>query len=437
MRFEGRGKAGAPWRKAFWGVLAFVVIGLLAPAISQAQPKVRITGTLEDTEGQPVGPAELVFVPADAQTTTGDKVLEVDEDGDFSHSFFPRGRFQIEIDSEELFLKSMHVVIKDGTGRVLNDQASDAHPDKGLPPIQLPSGARVRIDLVAAGQDVRRKLSQALKLQDVAEPLEKTREMFAQGDMEGVLEESAKVVEQHPDLGQVHYIRGVALQRLGRLEEAEQELRKAIELDTSQPGVHGALGMALMQQAKNMDASTAEAKELFAEAAASMKKELANSPEDVVLLTNRAVALKNAGKADQAIEALERLRQVTPEDERVYFQLAALYREKDMDEKAAEILEQAPGGGEQAASVLYNQAVDEYNDKNYEEALAILERVERKAPELHLVHHLRGYIHLVKGDTQKALESLETFVEKAPDDPNAERDRQVIEQLSKSAGGSG
>ena len=128
-----------PAHRALAGMVAIAAFSLLAiltaPASAQLS-QARISGTVVDEEGQPVGNLVLQFLPQ-GEAGKLSKSLKVKKNGKFSHSFFPTGYFTIELESDELFLKSMEYVLRTDANqeyvarleKYVNDKLEEVQPD--------------------------------------------------------------------------------------------------------------------------------------------------------------------------------------------------------------------------------------------------------------------------------------------------------------------
>ncbi len=427
---------GVPRLPSSLAVCGLLLGALATSAFGQLHPA-RIQGEVKLEDGTPLGRQVLVFEPADAGTTELRRELKVGRNGKFRHSFFPAGTYRISLQGDDYFLRSIHVVIRDKSGAMLLEQQSDAHPDEGLPPVRLIAGGNARISLTAADPSVRRKLKQAMIFKEMEGPLAELREAFSAGDMQQVIALSDKVLEKDADIGSVLYVRGVALTSVGRVQEAVDVLSRAAELAPDQPGVFGALGLALLrkaQAAKKEGTQGGDAvRRMFAEAADAFGRELEGGTDDLALMINRGVALRDAGQHEEAIAVFEKVIEKDPSYLNAYFQIYSLLDEMGRREEALAVLSRAPGAAEEVAKALYNEAVALYNREEYDAAKSMLARAEAKDPSLTLVHRLRGYLLLKEGKIPEAIASLERFVAAEPDHPDAEADRALISALKANA----
>ncbi|MDX1388539.1 MAG: hypothetical protein R3344_05090, partial [Acidobacteriota bacterium] len=271
-------------------VTAFILAH--APGVVAQVGTFRLNGTVVDEEGNPVAELQIRFVPDEA-SGNAERVLKVNKKGRFAFSFFPYGKYKVELVESELFLKSMHFVSKDASGLETDDRKIDAHPETGFQPIDFPPGERVTLELVVADKAFQSELKQAVAVVEAEGELKKMMELYEQRDMEGVLVEADGILAESPDLGQAVYMRGVALWQLGRYAEAVEGLRRAKVLLPDQQGLLGVLGQALLELGEEqIDAGDeAAAKATFAEAAEVFAEDLVADPGSTASLINRAAAL--------------------------------------------------------------------------------------------------------------------------------------------------
>ncbi len=414
---------------------AFALLVLLLatlPSAAQVNPA-RLKGTLLMEDGSALGvKIKLTFTP-DASAARAARKLKVSKDGHFSSAFFPSGRYTVSLDNEEFWIKSMEFSADTPSGQNTAHFEGAAHPEEGLPPIQITGGMHHTLNLVAASVAEREKYVQQIAIVEAKGELKTVSELFAANDMEGVLRETEQLLDKNPDLGPAVYLRGVALGRMGKLVEAERFLRRAWDLIPEQPGIQQALASVLLNRAKELDAQgkSEDAGEFFGKSADAFRLALKETPGNIPLLTNCAVALSHAGRSKEAIEVLETLVASDPGQTAAWFKLASLYSAEGNAEAAIRTLGKIPGKGRDAAARIYNVAIELYNSGDFDTALVALDQAEAADPDLHLVHHLRGMILLATGKSTEALPFFERFVSLNPDHADAAADRKIIEALRK------
>ena len=113
-----------------------------------------------------------------------------------------------------------------------------------------------------------------------------------------------------PDFAQAHCSRGLVLVSLGREEEAEQALRRSLELNPRQMETWFALGNLKAEQNEHYAAFEA------------FLQVLQINPLNAPAWTNMGLALQCVGKLDDAFAAFERARRLMPGAALIYFQMA-------------------------------------------------------------------------------------------------------------------
>ncbi len=431
MRFWETSPSGArrSVRRRSW-VLAVLVAA--TTAVEAARPTGRISGTVADEKGDPVGGLELSFVPQMGSEGNA-QMLKVGEKGTFRHSFFPAGQYRLEIESPEWSVKAMQYVLRDETGLELYRQQGQAHAKEGLAPFAIGARQQVELQVVVARKGAGDQAVGEPALAKSAETAKKLLELYQSGQVERVVSEADALLQRDPELGAAHYLRGLALLKLQRPEEAEASLRRALALSADPTGLEGALGTALLAQARALKEARGmeEARPLYEEAASLLQRELARTPDSVPLLTNYASALEWAGKDQELAIALERLVSLVPEDPAYRLRLANLYIEGGESERALELLLGAPAGDRDAAALVYNLAVKLFNAGKAQQAADVAKKGIEKHPEHPMLYRVLARSYISLGDRPAAIEALKKVISVAPGDPETKEDRELLAFLEK------
>jgi tetratricopeptide (TPR) repeat protein len=142
------------------------------------------------------------------------------------------------------------------------------------------------------------------------------------GDSEGVFALATQAAKRFPQSPQVAAWLGFQLQFSGRYEEAERQLRRAIELDPSLGVSYQLLGDIFFKR------------EEFAEAVVWYRKAAEGMPEDVETLMGLGRALAASGEVAAGLNTLLSAARIAPENAQVHLHLSRLYIRIGDEEKA-------------------------------------------------------------------------------------------------------
>ncbi|MFS2013135.1 tetratricopeptide repeat protein [Azospirillum sp. CT11-132] len=145
----------------------------------------------------------------------------------------------------------------------------------------------------------------------------------------------SKAVELAPEVADYHANRGIVLQRLGRLEEAEAAQRRALQCIPTHVGAHFNLGLVLA------------ALDRLAEAAVHYAEAARLSPNLADAHLNLGAALQGIGRAEEALAAHARAAELLPGDPRPWTNRAVSLQQLGRKREAADALQMAAtlGGG--------------------------------------------------------------------------------------------
>lgn len=389
---------------------AAVCAALLAAGCADAsfaQERGRLSGRVLDEAGHALAGVHVRFAPLGPGTPVD---LVSDKDGRLAAGFFPPGRFRVEV-----------------AGRtVLRVQALDRTAGQtapaDAPEFEVADGHTVQVQIVAGAVAPAQAQPQA---QAAAPELAAAAAAYRQGDFARVLEETAKVLAKQPDLGPAHFMRGVALWRTGRADEAIAPLRRAAELVPDQPGLHGVLGAVLLEVAERAKTPAA-----YDAAIAELRLEVERGGRTPAALNNLVVALEKAGRPEEAAAALRAMIEADPGNAKARRRLAQILTDVRPAEALA-LLEAIEPPNDDVAADAYNALVVLFNRKDVDAVVAAGERWVARLPAQAYLHRVLGQAYLAKARTPDALRELRRFLELAPDAPEAAGDRGVVEALEK------
>lgn len=142
-----------------------------------------------------------------------------------------------------------------------------------------------------------------------------------------------------------------------------------------------------------------------------------------------AMVRAQAGEHAAAVAAAEKAVAIDPGDTRALRVQVDGYRALGQDDKAA-AAKRALAEADPASAALdfYNQGVDLYNGGQTDQALALFEKSLAADPNYARTHYMLGLCY-AGSDTAKAKTHFQTFVEMAPDDPDAATAKEMINYL--------
>jgi tetratricopeptide (TPR) repeat protein len=218
----------------------------------------------------------------------------------------------------------------------------------------------------------------------------------ALNDHQGSLAEAVRLA---PSTASQHRLRGMTLQRLGRMEEAEQALRKAIDFESGDPEAWFWLGNALYGLMRHKEAVTAF------EAAIQL------NPRWVDALLNLAVVLAELGLREAAIETYQTALELSPDNPTILRHVAITLHELQHTAEAERLFRQAldldPSDAETAAALanMYEQT------NRLDDAAEMVERALAIDSNNVQAQRLQVVLARRRGDTSGALENIVRLLE--------------------------
>lgn len=415
---------------------AVVALSLIAiPFTASAQVgRSGLVGTAVDEAGQPVSEVEITLAPA-GETASRVQVLKTDKRGRFANRFLASGQYLLDVkEQDKYFIKSANVQVKDAGGVQLKAYDMVNHPKTGMTPIPIQGGQITELKLVITGASLRQKLIRQIEGGAVSAEVSEMVSLLNGGKLEEALALGQEVMQKTTtEIPEIMHLVGLAYGRLGKYAEAEPLMRRAAELAPDQIDIKASLGTMLLESARRKEKAGEDAKSAFGEAEQWLGKAVSEmQPPPTALLTNYSIALEGAGRQDQALEVMDRISKADPNNIAVRLRMAALLRKSGQAEKALQVLNSLPGGGDpRAVDSLYNVALDFYNAEDYESTLAALKRAEELKEDHAMVQRLLGRVYYVAGDYVSTIRHLKRFLELEPNHPEASMDRELVAYLEK------
>jgi len=298
--------------------------------------------------------------------------------------------------------------------RSIFDWSGKMGPGQELPTLNLGADDRATVEIVIVDPETARR-EQAERLKGAI-----GRELEA-GDRAAAESEVEKLLAQSPNDPLGLTLRAYLASEAGRLEQAEADLERALELAPSLYDARYQLGA--------LERRTGRA----AEALASFRR----AAEDADSGVNRAKALLNVGELErdaarlpQAIAAFEQAVAADPSLEAaVAPELANLHTQAGDTERAEEWLAKA-GGGRTANPVLeYNVGVAHFNKQEWEAAIESFRKVVTADAANADAYKNLGIALLNLGQKAEAAEAFRKFLALRPNAEDSSQVRSILESL--------
>lgn len=195
-----------------------------------------------------------------------------------------------------------------------------------------------------------------------------------------------------------------------------------------------ATGAALLATSEKARKEATDAQERFEagdyDGAIQLYRELlAKVPEIYQIHFNIALSLERKQDLVAAVSEYRLFLEKEPEQYDANFNLANILVRSGRHEEAIPYYEKCTQIARDNAVAFFNLGLALFQTKQADAATSAFERALAVDPKLADAHFMLGNIHLGKGDTAKAREHYERFLELAPDAPNAAAAREALAQL--------
>lgn len=205
--------------------------------------------------------------------------------------------------------------------------------------------------------------------------LQRAAALFQAKDFDGVLAICREIEAFAPEDPEIDHMKGLALGRLGRIDEAAPSFERAAARHPQKHAVLSNLGNALRANGRN-DA-----------AIGAYRRSVAAAPDFFQGWCNLGVALRDAGLSDASGEASRRALEIRPGDPGVLNNLGVLMSGADRWEEAIEYFDAALGGAPQLVSALVNRGAALRNAGRIDDAIRDLEKAVGLAPHMGETHY--------------------------------------------------
>lgn len=229
------------------------------------------------------------------------------------------------------------------------------------------------------------------------------------------LQQLQLVTQERPELAEAWLARGTLLVQDNQLAQAEESLRKYLELAQAQPGEDRRRGAS---QAFLSLAQIAERKGDYAQANAWLDR-IENSQDLIQAQNRRASILARQGRLDEARKLIQAVPERTPADARMKTMAEVqLLRDNKQYQPAYELLSQVIAKDPADVDLLYDQAMIAEKMERFDEMERLLRELMARKPDYHHAYNALGYSFADRNvRLPEAKQLIQKALEYAPGDP--------------------
>ncbi|MDJ1175316.1 tetratricopeptide repeat protein [Roseofilum capinflatum] len=245
-----------------------------------------------------------------------------------------------------------------------------------------------------------------------------------QGKLPEAVQSYRRALQLDPEYALAHYNLGLALYDQGKLPEAVQSYRRALQLDPEYAAAHNNLGLALSDQGK------------LPEAVQSYRRALQLDPEYAAAHNNLGLALSDQGKLPEAVQSYRRALQLDPEYALAHYNLGlALYDQGKLPEavqsyrRALELDPEDAGAHNNLGIALRQQDKPTEAIEAYYQALSLPNKQGRPWSAHTLAHNNLGYALQQQGDLQGAIAEYKKSLQIDPNFTTAQNNLREAERF--------
>ena len=227
------------------------------------------------------------------------------------------------------------------------------------------------------------------------------------------LQRRAWLAADVPNGAKQHFDYGVALQKEGRWEEAEEQYKTALRFNPAGPKSHMNLAVALMAQAK------------FDEAAPHMEEALRLQPNNGEFHSSYASLLQRLGRGDEAGPHYEAAARFLPDSPEAHYNYASFLASTGKGSDSVSELQRVVQLKPDYLDVQLRLADALFEKGNLEEAKTHYTAALRADPKLAVAHNSLGRLYLTQGQISQAIVQFGEALRLNPDYKEAEENLRV------------
>jgi tetratricopeptide (TPR) repeat protein len=404
--------------------VGLVALAMLLPGAALAQKQPLMAGTITSPDGTPVAGVTVRLEPKDSHGTRVE--AKSNKKGRYLLGMVRTGAYKLHVvaEGDVVLLHMKGKAIDVDTGEVLWEADQDI---TGTPDLNVGSRHRVELDLVAGPESQTPQAKADAEAAAVSSDYDDALAKIKAEDWEGALGLLGPLSQKRPDFANTWYLMAFGRVQLKEWDEAIVNIDKALAIDPSFAGAHLLRGRALKGKGDLAGAEVEFRKEIEARG---------TEPLAVDAWVALGVMHEQAKRLPEAAQELERALEMDPSRREVALELSNIYAEMGDRQKAAATLERGGGGagagGEMDDTMLLNLAIGAINDKKYDEAAKLAQRLIDKGstnPNLSMAHSVLARCDLNRGNMAGGKEHLQKALDLDPASKLAAENREILTSL--------
>jgi protein O-mannosyl-transferase len=231
--------------------------------------------------------------------------------------------------------------------------------------------------------------------------------LLQKGQLDEATNQLQKALEIQPDYEGIYNNLGYVFLKKGQADEAIEQFRKILESHPNNPGAYYNLGIAFAQKGQVDEAIT------------QYQKALERQPYYADAHYNLGIALAQKGRVDEAIAHYQRALEIQPDDPKVYNNLGIAFAQKGLADQAIAQFRKAVAIQPDNPKVYNNLGNAFLHDGRLDEAIVQFRKAVAIQPDYIDARRNLGLALAQKGLVDEAIAQYQEVLRFKPDDPDA------------------
>ena len=227
------------------------------------------------------------------------------------------------------------------------------------------------------------------------------------GQVKEEIENYKKALELQPKDPILHYNLGVAYDKAKRHKEALAEYEKTLKLKPDDTDAAARIAEYYFREKR------------YKEAVVALNRIKKAAPKNPRVYADLGVAYGELKQYPEAEENYKKALQMGLNDPNIQLNLAAIYEKQGRSKEAAKAVEKGGKSGKASTAALERMGAQQMKAKDYDGALKTYRQLATADPKRGLAYANMGYIHSLKGQTDKAIENFKLAVRYDKEDEGA------------------